>query len=92
MGPRGAWGAKRYEKGSSKEEAGLADCRADNDAETGLLGSVCGGPEVGKGRPHGVDAGLLLEQGACEMWGELKGRAGRVSTGRVSLRIGKHVY
>ena len=60
VGPCRAWGAKRYEKGSSKEEAGLADRRADDDAETGLLGSVCGGPEVGKGRPHGVDAGLLL--------------------------------
>ena len=55
---RGAPSATK--KGGSKEEAGLADRRADNDAETGLLGSVCGGPEVGKGRPHGVDAGLLL--------------------------------
>jgi hypothetical protein len=60
VGPRGAWGAVCYEEGSSEEEAGLADRRTDDDAESGLLGSVCSGPEVGKGRPHGVDAGLLL--------------------------------
>ncbi len=81
-----------HEEGSGKEEASLADRRADDDAETGLLSRVCSGPEVGKGRPHGVDASLLLEQGACEMRGEKKNRAGRVSTGRVSPRIGERVY
>jgi hypothetical protein len=35
-----------YEKGSGGEEASLADRRANNDAEAGLLGCVCGGPEV----------------------------------------------
>ncbi len=49
-----------YEEGSSKEEASLADRRADDDEETGLLSRVCSSPEVGKGRPHGVDTGLLL--------------------------------
>jgi hypothetical protein len=36
---------------------------------------------------HGVNGDLLVEQGACEMWGELEKRAGRVSTGRVGPGI-----
>jgi hypothetical protein len=82
----------RHEESGGKEEASLADRRADDDAKAGLLSCMCSGPEVGKGWPHRVDAGLLLEQGACEMWGEINIRAGRVSTGRVSPRIGEQVY
>jgi hypothetical protein len=46
VGPRGAWGAVCYEKGSSEEEASLADRRAGDDAEAGLFSRVCSSPEV----------------------------------------------
>jgi hypothetical protein len=82
----------RHKESGGKEEASLADRRADDEAKARVLSCVCSGPEVGKGWPHRVDAGLLLEQGACEMRGEIKSRAGRVSTGRVGPRIGEEVY
>ncbi len=33
---------------------------------------MCGGPEVSKGGTHGVNGDLLVDEGACEMWGELE--------------------
>ena len=81
-----------HKESGGKDEASLADRGADNDSEARLLGSMCSGPELGERGPHGVDTGCLVKQGSGKVWGELKIRTRRVSTGRVSPRIGRDVY